>query len=127
MGIIKVRHKGSFRKTEKFFNRVLRRDYLNILSKYGDKGVAILENATPRVTGKTAESWNYVIEKKKNVVTLAFTNSNEAENNANVVILLMYGHGLNNGSYVEGNDFVHPAILPLFRELGNEAWEEVTK
>lgn len=126
MGLITFNHKGSFKKTEKFINRVLRRDYLNILDRYGQMGVEALRQATPTNTGKTSESWNYGIEKKNGTVTLYWTNSNENDG-VNVAVLLIYGHALQNGSYVEGIDFVNPALRPIFQKMADESWKEVVR
>lgn len=123
--MIRVRHKGNFNNIEKWWNRMLKRDYLNVVSKYGDIGVKLLRDATPVASGQTANSWNYEIEDDGKTITLAFTNSSE-ENGENIVILLMYGHGTQNGGYVEANDFVHPTIEPLFEIIAEEAWKEVT-
>lgn len=126
MGLIKVKHKGNFNHTERFFNRVLRRNYLNILARYGAEGVEILKEATPVESGETRDSWNFEIEEGNGTVTIAWTNNNENEG-LNVALLIIYGHGLHNGGYVEGNDFANPAIRPLMEELANKAWREVTK
>ena len=120
-----MKHKGNFNNIERFFNRILKRDYLNIVEKYGQKGVNVLRDATPVGSGKTADAWNFLIEDDGRTITLAFTNSNENDGQ-NIVILLMYGHGTQNGGYVEANDFVHPAIEPVFNELAEELWREVT-
>ena len=126
MALIKIKHKGNFNKTEKFFNRVLKREYLNILGNYGEMGVLALRNATPSESGKTADSWDFGIEEGKGMVTLYWTNSNENQG-ANIAILLIYGHGLQNGGYVQGVDFVNPAMRPIFEKIANECWKEVTK
>lgn len=126
MGIIKVKHKGNFNKTERFFNRVLKKEYLNILERYGQAGVEALRNATPSESGKTADSWGFGIEEGKGMVTLYWTNSNENKG-ANIAILLIYGHGLQNGGYVEGIDFVNPAMRPIFEKIADESWKEVTR
>ena len=126
MGLITFNHKGNFKKTERFFNRVLKRNYLNILAKYGEMGVKALKEATPSNSGKTADSWNYGIEKGKGVVTLYWTNSNE-NNGVNIAILLIYGHALQNGSYVQGVDFVTPALRPIFKQIADESWKEVVR
>lgn len=126
MGMITFKHKGSFSNTEKFFNRVLRKEYRNILAAYGELGVQILKNATPVDTGATRDAWNFEIEDKNGIVTLAWTNSNENEG-INVALLLIYGHGLQNGGYVVGDNFVDPVIKPLMQDLANKAWREVTK
>lgn len=126
MSLIKFNHKGNFNKTERFFNRVLRMNYLNILEKYGEKGVKALREATPVGSGKTAESWDFGIDKGDGVVTLYWTNSNE-NRGINIAVLLIYGHGLSNGAYVEGVDFVSPAMKPIFEQIANESWKEVTR
>lgn len=126
MGLITFKHKGSFSKTEQFFNRVLRKDYRNILAKYGELGVEILREATPVQSGATRDAWGFEIEDDGGMVTLAWTNSNENEG-VNIALLIIYGHGLENGGYVEGDNFVEPVIRPLLQELANKAWKEVTK
>lgn len=126
MALIKIKHKGNFNNTERFFNRVLKRGYLNILEKYGKAGVEALRNATPSESGKTADSWNFGIEEGNGTVTLYWTNSNENQG-VNIAILLIYGHGLQNGSYVQGVDFVNPAMRPIFEKIADESWKEVTK
>lgn len=126
MAIIKFSHKGDFSKTERFFNRALRRDYLNVLEKYGQLGVSALQEATPKDTGTTANSWDYGIEKTKSTITLYWTNSNE-NRGISIVYLLVHGHGTQNGGYIVGNDFVTPALQPIFEELADKCWKEVTR
>ena len=123
--MIKIKHRGSFQKTERFFNKMIRRDYLNVIDKYAELGLAVLKEVTPVDSGKTRDSWNYVIEEtKRGYVTVAYTNSNENAG-ISVVLLLIYGHGTQNGGYVQGEDFVHPAIRPVFHELVDKMWKEV--
>ena len=124
--MITVKHKGNFNNIERFFNRVLKRDYLNILSDYAEQGVRALKEATPVVSGETAEAWGYEIESGHGITTIYFTNSEE-DNGVNIAILLLYGHGTKNGGYVEGIDFVTPALEPVFRELADKLWREVTE
>lgn len=126
MGLIHIKHKGSFTHTDQFFNHALKANYRQILRKYGEKGVQALRDATPRDTGKTADSWNYDIEEKDGKITLFWTNSNENDG-VNIAVLLIYGHGLQNGGYVPGNDFVSPAIRPIFEDIANQCWKEVRK
>lgn len=126
MGMIKVKHKGNFKKTEKFFDHALKADYLDILHRYGREGVRLLSEATPSDSGETASSWSYEIERNSGNTVLAFINSHENQG-VNVVKLIVFGHGLWNGGYVEGNDFVTPAIRALLTQIANEAWREVTK
>lgn len=124
--MISIKHKGNFNNIERFFNRVLKRDYLNILSEYAERGLDALREATPVDSGKTAAAWNYEITSEKGITTLTYTNDH-FENGANVAILLIYGHGTRNGGYVEGIDFVSPALAPVFYELANSMWREVTE
>lgn len=126
MGMIKVKHKGSFRKTERFFDRALSEDYLAILHHYGSEGVRLLSEATPVGSGETAASWSYEIERGKGTTSLVFINSHE-NRGVNVVKLIVFGHGMWNGGYVAGNDFVTPAMHELLTRIANEVWREVTK
>lgn len=125
MSGITFRHKGDFSKTEKFFNSLLKLDYLNVLERYGKAGVAALASATPKDSGLTAASWDYEITHNGKETTIAFTNSN-VSNGVNIAIILQYGHGTRNGGYVAGRDYINPAIQPIFDKMANEAWKEVT-
>lgn len=125
MSSITFRHKGGFSKTEKFFNSLLKLDYLNVLERYGKAGVAALAAATPKDSGLTAASWDYEITHNGKETTIAFTNSN-VSNGVNIAIILQYGHGTRNGGYVAGRDYINPAIQPIFDKMANEAWREVT-
>lgn len=103
--------------------------HLGILDKYGRRGVEALSNATPVDTGLTASSWYYEInrDEQNQTVTLSFNNSNVVDDWCNVAIILQYGHGTRNGGYVEGVDYINPALQPIFNKIADEAWEEVTK
>ncbi len=125
MSGITFRHKGDFSKTEKFFNSLLKLDYLNVLERYGQAGVAALAAATPKDSGLTAASWDYEITHNGKETTIAFTNSN-ISNGVNIAIILQYGHGTKGGGYVAGRDYINPAIQPIFDKMANEAWREVT-
>lgn len=124
--MIKIKHKGNFNSIERLFNRVLKRDYLNILSDYAERGLKALKEATPVDSGDTAEAWGYEIESNNGITTLTYTNDHVSDG-VNVVILLVYGHGTRNGGYVEGIDFVSPALAPIFYELADSMWKEVTE
>ncbi len=117
--------KGSFTRTEKFFNFLLNRNYLNILDRYGRMGVSALRSATPKDTGYTADSWNYEIVNEKDTVRLIFTNSN-VNKGQNIAILLQYGHGTRNGGYVQGRDYINPVLQPLFDDMADACFREVT-
>lgn len=119
-------HKGDFNKTEQFFNKILKRDYLSVLNKYGQEGVDALAHATPVDTGRTADSWGYEIVENGSNVTLQFTNSN-VNQNVNIAIILQYGHGTGTGGYVSGRDYINPAIQPIFDKIADEAWKEIER
>lgn len=125
--MISVRHKGNFNNFERFCNRVLlKRNYLNIITDYAERGIEALKEATPVDGGETAEGWGYEIEDKDGITTLTFTNSN-INDGVNVAILLIYGHATKNGGYVEGNNFVPATLEPIFRDLAAAMWKEVTE
>ena len=124
--MIQLRSKGDFSKTEKFIDGIRQKRYRNVLNRLASKGVAALASATPKRTGKTANSWYYEIEEGENYTSIVFKNSNISQNWANVAILLQYGHGTRNGGYVEGIDYINPALKPIFDEIADKAWKEVT-
>ena len=122
--MISFRQKGDFSKLTTFLEKA--KEVVNIgdLDKYGKAGVAALSSAPPVETGKTANSWYYKIENKKDTVSITFNNSN-VQNGVPIAIILQYGHGTRNGGWVEGRDYINPAIQPIFDEIANKAWEEV--
>lgn len=124
--IIQFKQKGDFSKTESFLKKLRKLDLDSVLRKYGELGVQALASATPVETGKTAASWDYKIEKGKGVVTITWTNSN-VSNGVPIALLIQYGHGTGTGGYVQGRDYIKPAIRPIFDELADALWEEVTK
>lgn len=124
--MIRYRQKGSFKNLTMFLERAQKTFDIGILDKYGQQGVAALSSATPIDSGKTANSWGYVIEQKKDSVTITFTNTN-IQNGVPIAIILQYGHGTSNGGWVEGRDYINPALRPIFDKLVDEAWREVTK
>lgn len=122
-GLVKVTHKGGFNKFESWCNHLLRRDYLNVLDKYGQMGVATLSAATPKDTGETAESWDYIIERGPTESKIIWTNSN-VNKGVVIAILLQYGHGTGTGGYVVGQDYINPAMIPIFENIAKSAWKE---
>ena len=124
--MIRLRSKGDFKKADKYFRNLMKASRVEILEKYGNKGVAALSSATPVESGLTASSWSYRIERSGSRVAIYFTNSN-INKGVNIAIILQYGHGTGTGGWVEGRDYINPAIQPLFDELAEAAWREVTK
>lgn len=123
--IVTFRHKGNFSKLDTYFGKAKKALRLSILDKYGRKGVEALKNATPVNTGFTANSWKYEIRRDDRGATIEFSNTNRNQGIL-VVVLLIYGHGTGTGGYVRGIDFVNPALQPVFEELADSAWKEVT-
>lgn len=124
--MISFRQKGDFSKFTRFLERAKEAVRLGDLDKYGREGVAALASATPVESGNTAKSWYYEIVNKKGSVTITFYNSN-VQNGVPIAIILQYGHGTRNGGWVEGRDYINPAIQPIFDKIVENAWREVTK
>ena len=124
--MISFRQKGDFSKLNRYFERVKETAKIGVLDKYGRAGVSALSSATPIDTGKTAASWYYEIKRQNGSVSLEFFNSN-VNKGVPIAIVLQYGHGTGTGGWVEGRDYINPAIQPIFDKLAKEAWEEVTK
>ena len=124
--MIKFRQKGDFSKVTKYFEKLKEADRFRLLDKYGRDGVAALASATPVKSGLTAQSWYYKIETKNGMSRVSFHNSN-IQNGVSIAIILQYGHGTRNGGWVEGRDYINPAIQPVFDQIVEHAWREVTK
>ena len=124
--MITFRHKGDFSKLTRYLEKAKGVAKLGILDKYGREGVAALASATPVDTGTTAASWYYEVEHKNGIATISFFNSN-IQNGVPIAIILQYGHGTGTGGWVEGRDYINPAIRPIFDKIVESAWEEVTK
>ena len=110
----------------KYLINVKRAAKVNVLEKYGQEGVAALESATPRDTGLTASSWYYEIERVDGQTSITFYNSN-IQNGIPIAIILQHGHATGTGGWVQGRDYINPAIQPIFDKIAQKAWEEVTK
>ena len=124
--MISFRQKGDFSKLSRYFERVKEAAKIGVLDKYGQEGVAALASATPMDSGLTANSWYYKIENKNGSATISFYNSN-IQNGVPIAIILQYGHGTGTGGWVEGRDYINPAIQPIFDQIVENAWREVTK
>ncbi|WP_320952959.1 HK97 gp10 family phage protein [Enterocloster bolteae] len=124
--MISFRQKGDFSKLTRFLERAKEAVHIGDLDKFGKEGVAALASATPVDSGETANSWYYEIENRKGSVTISCHNSN-VQNGVPIAVILQYGHGTRNGGWVQGRDYINPAIQPIFDEIANNAWKEVTK
>lgn len=124
--MISFRHKGDYSKATRYFERLKEAVKLGILDRYGRAGVAALSSATPVDSGLTASSWGYEIEHSAGSAKIIFTNSH-INKGVNIAIILQYGHGTGTGGWVQGRDYINPAIQPIFDKIADEAWKEVTK
>lgn len=125
--MLKVRFKntGDFEKTSKFLKSIKEKRFLKKLDVWGREGVEALSSATPVDTGVTAASWDYEIHYGKSSVELVWTNSN-TNKGISIALLIQYGHGTGSGGYVQGRDYINPAMKPVFDKIAEEAWKEVT-
>ena len=123
--MITFKHKGDFSKLTRFLERAKEAVHLGDLDKYGRAGVSALSSVTPVDSGLTADSWYYKIEKSGSRLTLSFFNSN-VNKGVPIAIILQYGHGTNNGGWVQGRDYINPALRPIFDEMVEAIWKEVT-
>ena len=121
--MISLTSKGDFRKTEKFMKNARTKKLMSILKQYGEEGVAALMVATPLDTGRTASSWRYEIKVENDCIRLVFHNDN-IQNGVPIAIILQYGHGTGTGGWVEGRDYINPAIQPVFDKIAKSAWKE---
>lgn len=124
--MIRFWHRGNFSKTNKYLRDVKEAARVKILEEYGERGVSALSSATPVDTGLAATSWYYKVSRDETGSRIEFFNS-DIENGFPVAIMLQYGHGTGTGGWVEGRDYINPAIQPIFDELAEEAWKEVTR
>lgn len=124
--MISFRQKGDFSKVTRYLEKAKNTFSVSNLDRYGREGVAALASATPVETGLTAKSWYYEIKKTNGLITITFFNSN-VQKGVPIAVILQYGHGTRNGGWVQGRDYINPAIQPIFDRIAKDAWEEVTK
>ena len=124
--MVEFKQKGDFAKLNRYLERMREVAKIGDLDKYGKEGVAALSAATPIDTGKTANSWSYKINRQNGSVSIDFYNSNFS-NGVPIAIILQYGHATNNGGWVQGRDYINPAIQPIFNKIAKNAWKEVTE
>ena len=124
--MISFRQKGDFSKLSRYFERVKEAAKIGVLDKYGQEGVAALASATPVDSGQTANSWYYEIKRQNGSVSIVFNNSH-VNKGVPIAIILQYGHGTGTGGWVQGRDYINPAVRPIFDRIAVEAWKEVTK
>lgn len=124
--MVSFRQKGDFSRLRRYLKRV--NNAVNAIDwdAFGKEGVAALASATPVDSGKTANSWRYEVIHSKGTSTIAFYNDN-IQNGVQIAIIIQYGHATRSGGWVEGRDYINPAIQPIFDKITKKAWREVTK
>lgn len=122
--MLEFEQKGNFKTTLKFLQRASEKRYLKVFTKYGAEGVRALSKATPVDTGKTAASWSYEIVQSNRGATITWNNSNSV-NGVPIAIVIQYGHATRGGTFVEGRDYINPALRPIFDKMASEIWKEV--
>lgn len=123
--MVSISSEGSFDRTEKFLQAMVKLDIGRILDVEAQKGVAALSKATPQDSGRAAISWGYKIEKTNSSVTIGWTNS-DVENGFPVALMIQYGHGTGTGGYIQGRDYINPAMRPIFDQIAETVWKAVT-
>jgi len=122
---VKRTSSGSFKNIQRFFERAKNRKFYDRLDEYGKAGVSALAQATPKESGKTADSWEYTITQNDQHASIEWSNSNVQDDWFNVALGLQYGHGTRNGGWVEGQDYINPAMKPLFDAIEDGVWGEI--
>lgn len=122
--MFKLFYKDNGRQTESWLEMLKRIHIEDVLFRYAQAGVMALAAATPKDSGATADAWGYEIERDQDGYTIYWTNDSFNEG-VNIAVILQYGHGTGTGGYVQGRDYINPAILPIFEQIANDAWNEV--
>lgn len=123
--MITFKSRGDYSKATRYLERLKAAASINVLDKYGKEGVAALSSATPVESGETAASWGYEVTRNQGSAKITFTNSH-INKGVPIAIILQYGHGTGTGGWVEGRDYINPAIQPIFDKIAEDAWREVT-
>jgi hypothetical protein len=124
--MITITQKGDFNTVEKYLSKLKSNELSAVLNKYGSLGVNALSNATPKESGQTAASWYFTTVSRPGYYSIRWHNSH-IEDGVPIAVILQYGHGTGTGGYVQGRDYIMPAMRPIFDQIAAEAWREVTK
>lgn len=125
MALVVMKQSGSLKNFEGFLYKNRKQRLYQLLNEYGKQGVELLRDATPVDTGKTASGWDYEIEVNSQGASLYWVNNNVNEG-VPIAILIQYGHATRSGSYVQGVDYINPALRPLFESMATKLWKEVS-
>lgn len=122
--MIQFKQKGDFTALDNFFKKASNVINMSIIKNYCDEGIKALKLATPKDTGLTSESWSYEITRKSGLITISFLNSN-INKGVPIAIILQFGHATKNGGWVEGIDYINPAIKPIFEKIADDSWDYI--
>lgn len=123
--MISVSSDGDFRNTDKFLQAAVKGDFFSTLHGFGQEGVSALARSTPQESGYTASSWSYEVIRNSRETSIIWSNNNVVSG-VPIAIILQYGHGTGTGGYVQGRDYINPALRPIFDRIANAVWKEVT-
>ena len=124
--MIRFKQKGDFKNLESFLNKASNFDMRTFLDRYGREGVEALRSNTPIDSGLTASSWDYYVDTNKRTSKIVWTNTHNISG-VNIAIILQYGHATKNGGYVQGRDYINPAIRPIMDKIADDVWREVCR
>lgn len=123
--MIRATSSGSFSKTLGFLEHIKSQKMFSNLERFGRMGVDALSKATPSETGETANSWGYQVSRKPGRTAISWFNTHE-DDGVNIAVIIQYGHGTGTGGYVQGRDYINPAMRPIFDQILNDVWRQVT-
>jgi len=126
MSGFKIESSGSFNNLERYLSAMSKGDVFSSLEQYAREGVSALSKATPLETGETRNSWSYVVKKTRGSYTITWTNDHKTAGGDPIAIMLQFGHGTGTGGYVQGRDYINPAMKPVFDKIADKAWKAVT-
>lgn len=124
--VVTIKTKGSFKNFLSFSDKMLKRDYVKVLDRYAKSGLEALKANTPVDTGKTRDSWYYEIIQDKQGINIVWKNSNVTSYGTPIVLFIQYGHYTKSGTFIQGIDFINPALKPIFSKIADNIWMEVT-
>ena len=124
--VVTIKTKGSFKNFLSFSDKMLKRDYVKVLNRYAKSGLEALKANTPVDTGKTRDSWYYEIIQDKQGIKIVWKNSNVTSYGTPIVLFIQYGHYTKSGTFIQGIDFINPALKPIFSKIADNIWMEVT-
>jgi len=126
MSLITFSSTGDFSRTERFLAKLQRGDMFRAVSTFAEQGVSALSAATPIESGVTAASWSSEVQFTLGGCTIWWRNNHLDSQGTPIAIMLQTGHGTGTGGYVQGRDYINPAIRPVMDSIANAVWREVT-